>query len=291
MKIALFFEHRDIGSSGNYVERALRSLGHEVVYFRKHEMAKASGFDLYFRVEDGEYGYRFSAEQRPAVYWTMDTHVPFSLRRILKEICEYDFIFACHLSGVKRLTQEGLGARLAWLPVGCDPEVHGKIEGEKKYLVSSIGKEEGVPRKFLLQEIRERYQPAFIQKAHFSQMKPVYSSSKIGFNQAINRDLNMRVFEVMCAGAMLVTSEVEDESYEKLGLADRKNLVIFRSPRELFELLDYYLAHDKEREAIAAEGRRFVLEKHTYRHRMQNALSTLQANGILKDISPSLLEK
>ncbi|MBI4430511.1 MAG: glycosyltransferase family 1 protein [Candidatus Omnitrophica bacterium] len=285
MKIALFFEHRDIGASGSYVERALRALGHTVTHFRKSNVADARGQDLYFRMEDGEFGYRFSREQHPVIYWTMDTHLDYPRKKVLEEAPQYDFIFACHQSGEKLLRKRG--HRVKWLPVACEPEVHGRVNVPPAYTVASIGKEEGIPRKFFLQEVRERYNPTFIKKAHFSQMQSVYSASKIGFNQAINRDINMRVYEVMCAGAMLLTSEVEDDSYEKLGFIDRKHLVIFHSPKELFELLDYYLSHDSEREAIAEAGCRLAHEKHTYRHRMQTLLSKLKAEGIVRDNSPS----
>lgn len=287
MKIALFYEHREIGSSGYYVERALGRLGHEVRHFRKQEIASARGFDLYVRTEDGEYGYAFSAAQRPAVYWTMDTHLAHSCRKILREASSYDFLFACHQSGVRLLESRGLA--VSWLPVGCDLERHGRIDIPVEYDVSSIGKEEGIPRKFLLQEIRERYPHSFIKKADFRLMPRVYSASKIGFNQAINRDVNMRVFEVMAAGAMLLTSEVEDDSYEKLGFKDGEHFVIFKSPRDLFEKLEYYFANEDARRAIAERGRRLVCERHTYKHRMQAMIETLKEKGIVKDILPSRL--
>lgn len=45
--------------------------------------------------------------------------------------------------------------------------------------------------------------------------------------------------------------------------------------RELDRLIAYYLEHDDERRAIAEEGRRHVLEHHTYRTRMQWVLQTV----------------
>ena len=285
MKIAVFFEHADIGSSGSYAERALRFLGHEVAHFTRADMDRVlPGYDLYFRVEDGEYGYRFVKHQHPAVYWTMDTHVPYSRKKILAEAGQYDFLFPCHQSGAALL--KGKGYPVYWLPVGADPELHGRIQVPLAYDVASIGKDEGVPRMIFNQEIRERCPRSFIKKAHFRLMQPVYSAAKIGFNQSIRNDLNMRSFEVTAAGAMLLASALEDDSFERLGFVDGKHLVIFRSPKELFEKLDYYLNHEKERAQIAEAGRMLTIGQHTYKHRMQEMLEALKSHGLLKDISP-----
>lgn len=50
---------------------------------------------------------------------------------------------------------------------------------------------------------------------------------------------------------------------------------------ELGRLIDYYLAHDDERRAIAEEGRRHVLEHHTYRVRMQQLFELLRDESML----------
>jgi hypothetical protein len=50
---------------------------------------------------------------------------------------------------------------------------------------------------------------------------------------------------------------------------------------ELRRLIDYYVAHDEERRAIAEAGRRHVLEQHTYTVRMQRLEATLVAEGLL----------
>lgn len=50
---------------------------------------------------------------------------------------------------------------------------------------------------------------------------------------------------------------------------------------ELRRLIDYYLAHDDERRTIAAEGRRHVLEHHTYTVRVRQLEGLLVDAGLL----------
>ena len=49
--------------------------------------------------------------------------------------------------------------------------------------------------------------------------------------------------------------------------------MLYRTPQELFELIDSYLAHEDERQAIAQRGQAQVRQAHTYRHRLQQILA------------------
>lgn len=51
---------------------------------------------------------------------------------------------------------------------------------------------------------------------------------------------------------------------------------------ELDRLVAYYLEHEDERREIAAEGRRHVLEFHTYRHRMQTMLDYMNEQNLIQ---------
>ena len=64
----------------------------------------------------------------------------------------------------------------------------------------------------------------------------------------------MRMFEVMAAGALLVTNALANTDLEALGFEDRRHLVLYRRPEELLPLIDHYLAHEAEREALSEAG-------------------------------------
>jgi len=95
----------------------------------------------------------------------------------------------------------------------------------------------------------------------------VYSRSKIVLNEAVRGDLNFRVFEAMMSGAMLVTPRVGN-GLEELFI-DGHDLVLYEegNDSDAIERLRYYLDNDFERERIACNGRRKVIEYHSLKSR------------------------
>ena len=79
----------------------------------------------------------------------------------------------------------------------------------------------------------------------------------------------MRLYETTGVGTMLLTDY-------KQNLTDMfqpgQEVVEYQDANESVELTKYYLAHDKEREAIAHAGQQRTLREHTYFHRMQELI-------------------
>lgn len=103
--------------------------------------------------------------------------------------------------------------------------------------------------------------------------------TKIAINvvRKANRDDHvMRTFEIPACGAFMLTERTR-EHLELFGEGD--SAAYFASPEELASQIEYYLAHDQEREAIARRGRAKVTsEAHSY---MDRVLSLLGAVGSL----------
>lgn len=77
--------------------------------------------------------------------------------------------------------------------------------------------------------------------------------------------LNMRHFEITAAGGfMLCQDRAELHSAFEVG----KECVTFSDERDLLEKIEYYLAHPRERVAIALAGQRRTLSEHLYSHRL-----------------------
>jgi len=173
---------------------------------------------------------------------------------------------------------------IIWMNAGCDPEIHRRLNIERNYDIGFVGTDGGVPRKFFLQEILERYPKSLIGPADYKEMAGIYSSCKIGFSLPIRGEcFTMRNYEIMSCGAMLLMKRLRDDSAEKLGFKDRKHLVIFDRPKDMFELIEYYLKHKEERESIAENGHRLVIEKHTYLHRAKEIVDIVKNRFKLRD--------
>jgi spore maturation protein CgeB len=103
-----------------------------------------------------------------------------------------------------------------------------------------------------------------------NEARRIYSGARISVN--ITRphgpsSLNMRVYESMACGALLVT---DDRGDARRLFVDGREIVVYRDAGDLVEKVRYYLAHDAERQAIAEAGRRRVVESHTYTRRLRD---------------------
>lgn len=101
-------------------------------------------------------------------------------------------------------------------------------------------------------------------------MYRILHNSRISLNQHIgiaeSYANNCRLFEATGVGTLLITDwKVNLHEMFEPG----KEVVAYRTPEECVELIQYYLEHDDEREAIARAGQQRTLKEHTYYNRMQ----------------------
>lgn len=280
MKVAMFY-NASPGTAGEYFQRALVGLGHMVEHFNLGEAERcARSYDVYVRIDHGDYSQALPEGLHPCVFYAIDAHLARSWKRIREQASRYDAVFCTQRRAAQQLK------RAFWVPIGCDAQMHGRRPAPLRYDLAFVGNDGGVPRKFYLQELKERYPNSFIGKAPYTQMAELYSQAKIGFHyiectSPLKDHVSMRVYEILASGAMVMANALEPGAFEAVGLRDRQELVIYRSPQELLELIDYYLAHDTERQQIAEAGRRCALERHTYRHRVEQILGILNKERII----------
>ncbi len=224
--------------------------------------------DLYFYVDHG--GEKVEADigrlDMAKVAYLIDVHVIPELRLAMAR--HFDVVFLAQKAYVLPFRNAGI-RHAYWMPLACWPPLHDVGPRDRHYDVAYVGglnAEEGDRRRLLMEEVATRFPNHWIGKAWPQDMARIYAESKIVANSCINRDVNMRVFEALASGALLITDEAEglEDLFE-----DRKHLVIYHDDAELPGLIAYYLEHPEERERIAAAGRELVLREHTYTHRIQ----------------------
>ena len=273
-RVALIYDDRPRPeTTGVYCRRALESLV-EVVHFRPDELSAipTQGFDLYLNIDDG-LRYHLPAALHPCACWVIDTHMDFGW--CLEKARGFDLVFAAQRDGTEQLRGAGIDSA-AWLPLACDPEIHCKHDVLKAYDVAFVGNVFPGPRADLLNLVRRRYPLAFIGNAYFEEMARAYSAARTAFNRSIKNDVNMRVFEALACGSLLVTNDLAANGQAEL-FRDGVHLATYREPEELLDKLAFYLEREEVRERIAAGGRAEAIEKHTYRHRMERLLSEAEA--------------
>jgi hypothetical protein len=295
------------GTTGIYFEQCLRQ-GHEVTFVGTPWAARP-GFsptvdlaqlaeslptppDLFLYIDSGNAFYAPTGLEQlpcPTAAYLIDAMPPFvttqrnTFRLRLAQL--FDYVFVAHLGAVALFQEWRAGEPVAWLPLACDPEVHADQHLERIYDVGFVGQDNPIAypeRSRMLQLLDARYRMnQRNQPVYLKDMARVYSQSKIGFNMSVNDILTMRFFEVMAAGALLITEASARNGQDQLaGLVEGQHFVTFRGGDDLLQKIDHFLSHPAEREAIAAAGCQAVLRQHTYAARASQVLNHIQEDGL-----------
>jgi 2-polyprenyl-3-methyl-5-hydroxy-6-metoxy-1,4-benzoquinol methylase len=272
-------------TTGTYCRRALAELV-EVEHIRPANLDRAprTGFDLYLNIDDG-LEYRLPPDLRPAAWWAIDTHLNFAW--CADRARDFDRVFAAQRDGSAKLEAEGI-SHATWLPLACDPDVHRKHEVPKRHDVAFVGNVFPGPREDLLGRLRRRFRSAFVGRAYFDEMAEIYSASRLVFNRSLEDDVNMRVFEALACGSLLLTNDLTGNGQAEL-FQDGVHLATYRDADDLVDKASYYLEREEIRERIAAAGRAEALARHTYRHRMESLLRAAESGLARVRVAPAVV--
>lgn len=274
-RVALIFDDKARPeTTGIYCKRALAHQCH-VHHYRPSEINSIpEAFDLYLNIDDGLH-YSIPTGLHPSAWWAIDTHLDFEW--CASKSRDFDYVFCAQRDGATKLRERGI-ERATWLPLACDPEIHVKVRTPKKYDVCFVGNLFPGLRSELVGLIQKHFDRVFVGQLYFEQMAQMYSASRIVFNQSITNDINMRVFEAIASGSLLLTNELDENGQDEL-LRDGVHLATYHSAEDMLEKIRYFLKHPRIRERIARVGSEEVLKKHTYGHRMQQVLEIVQASS------------
>jgi FkbM family methyltransferase len=277
-------------TTGIYCRRALGKLA-QVEHFLPSERARIpAGFDLYVQIDDGLETH-LPASLHPCAWWAIDTHLNFDW--CLEKAREFDFVFAAQRDGAERLRQAGISSA-SWLPLACDPEFHRKHDVAKEFDICFVGHMFPGPRQELVELLQKHYPGMFVGQRFFEEMAQTYSASHLVFNRSIGNDVNMRVFEALACGSLLLTNDLRDNGQEEL-FRDGVHLATYANAEELLDKTGFYLKHEEMRERIAKGGRAEVYARHTYRSRMERLLTevgtALSKEVVAKTVQPVFQER
>lgn len=178
------------------------------------------------------------------------------------------------------LFQQAGCSNVGWLPAACDPEVHRAFEVPEAFDIVFVGqtlRQWHPDRVRLLERLLAAGFDVHVTTKILEEMALAFGRGRIVFNRSLAGDLNMRVFEAMATGRMLLTDRLAPESGLEELFRDRVHLVCYEEDT-LETLARHYLEHADERREIAEAGRAEVLHAHTYRHRAAELL-----RGVLGD--------
>ena len=113
----------------------------------------------------------------------------------------------------------------------------------------------------------------------------VYKRSKINLNMSlhcIETGVPQRVQDIMASGAFVLSNYQEE--LEEL-FVPGEEIVFYHNAQELEELVEYYLTHDEERERIALNGQKRVLQDYSYHDALKKVLQYVDEREKDREIS------
>jgi glycosyltransferase involved in cell wall biosynthesis len=217
----------------------------------------------------------------PTVCFHPDTYA-FTERRI-RWSAPFDHVAVFHPGYVERFARKGHpGAFL--LPHAVRREFFGGPEPERSFELGWVGQTSGP-----FYQTRARWLPALAKEFRTNdwsrdytvrEVADTYRRSKIVVNigrDDFPQDANLRVFEGLASGALLLTSLPTELA--ELGFTEGRHFVGYRNPADLPRLVRSYLEDEAARSRIALAARERVLEEHTYDQRASQILARLRAAG------------
>jgi len=235
------------------------------------QMDSADYPDLYLWVESvgGYHPQNIDALSCPKVGYLIDTHLSLNYHRELAS--HFDFVFLVHRQFVDEIKK--INSNTYWLPVACDPEIHRGDDAKKHFDIGFVGSiQQGSRRQHLLNKLASQL-PVHYKRCFLNEMADIFSQSKIVFNEAVKNDLNMRVFEVMSTGSLLLTDMALCSGQDEL-FHDGEECAVYRDSN-ICDVARFYLKNESLRNQVAARGQRLVHNAHTYNHRMNDLLAVV----------------
>jgi glycosyltransferase involved in cell wall biosynthesis len=217
----------------------------------------------------------------PTAVFHIDTYV--ALARRVRWSAMYDYTFVFHPGFEEAFRTAGIdGVRL--LPHAAERDLFDGAEVERDFDVGWVGRKNrsiygtrdrvlaALTERFVMNDASRFYAP--------KEMADVYRRSKIVVN--ISRDdypadANMRCFEAMAAGALLITGMPSELTL--LGFEEGIHFAGYGDAGEIADLVARWLERDSERTTIAARAREVVLREHTYDARVAVILDTITSGA------------
>ncbi|MEK8049890.1 glycosyltransferase [Ideonella sp. DXS22W] len=261
------FSHGAEHTTAQYFYRAAKLDAAPVIYWDKApDLSVIRAEDLFVFIDPApDWPLHLEALPCTTVAYFIDVHQERESR--LQQARFFDVVFIAQKDYLHYFQAEG-HRQVHWLPLGCDPEVHVQPAPERIFDVGFVGKLglRGTERHTLLTTVLPRYRSNDYLAYHAPRdMAAAYGRSKIVFNASINQDVNMRVFEGLAAGALLVTDRIPNGLDELF--TEGVHYVGYSTVEEAIAQIDRHLAHPDELQRIALAGQQCVLSMHTYRQR------------------------
>jgi len=208
-------------------------------------------------------------------WYGIDTHM--DLQKHLEIAKFFDITFLAQKEYIQNFKQVGI-KNIFWLPLAYDTAMAPNEQYERIYDIAYVGSNnrDMHPVRFeLIEKLKKEFPNSYFGRASGKEMYKIYSQAKIVFNKSINNDINMRYFEALGNGAMLLTDKVVNNGVEDI--FEKNKHYIEYSELDIIDIAKKYLKKNIDNSTVLQE---YIKSNHTYDIRSIKIVETV--NSCLK---------
>lgn len=207
-------------------------------------------------------------------WWGIDSHL--SLQHHIDKSAAYDHVFLAQNAYVKYVAMRN--PNTTWLPLACDEDIHDGLKfattpptpGDCTFVGHMFPQVHGrriqLVRMLTSAGIKvDNYVDVWLEL-----VTALYRRSRVVLNCSLNGDINMRFFEALASGTVLVNDTFPKDSGIDELLDGNSVCTWYTTPEDAI----YHIRRGPN-EALATAGREWVLGNHTYVHRMKKVMEVL----------------
>ena len=264
---------------GFFLSEALKLLGHRVVHAEAFlppgapevdlaavlaQLPAADRPDLLLVVErlgPRRLPLNLEVTKIPRAFYALDPHLHLYWHR--EYASAFDCVFTTQRSSMSAF--RGQGRPVHWLPWAVNLDVVFDHSLPRTDDIAFVGRMDQRPkRRLILEALQSRFTVRLRgdrrdNEVNQQEMGRIYSQARLVVNESIQGEVNLRVFEALAAGALLLTEDVGPNLRDLF--TPGEDLITY-GPQDLLEKAAYFLHHEGERQAIAKQGRERVCAQH-----------------------------
>jgi len=215
----------------------------------------------------------------PKIFWAIDSHLidfrpHFEKMKVNMVLCN----IAEHVNNY--------GIPGMWLPYGISKKHFGAdlVKTKTENIVFVGATKPGSPRQYYLDKYKIKHMNRFGEE-----YVRAMQSAKICFNLTFSDGLvngklveyscappNAKIFEIIGSGSFMLSNAIP--AFQKSMNSKDIDEMFFSDEDEFKRKMDYYLAHNEEREDIAKRARNLIFEKHSYEARAKSILEFFESH-------------
>lgn len=201
---------------------------------------------------------------KPCLYYEIDNHVIIGNdRHFYKDV---DLLLLAQPKFIGFYSE----FKTAILPLAADPKCHKRYSDEiQEYDIGFIGNDTYPHRHRLLEILDKNFKLLWTTTEPREPYGRAYNKCKMIFNCSMDNDINMRFFEGIACGRLLISDYLpEQDEFASDGI----HYASYKNTEELIERVKFYLKNDDQREKIAKLGMDHIHKEHNYKNRINQII-------------------